>query len=39
MQETIRQSEARPLLFPEHVVTQWNEATEAFWHKALEKMR
>lgn len=38
MQETIRQSKARVLLFPEHVVTQWNEATEAFWHLALEDL-
>jgi apolipoprotein N-acyltransferase len=36
MQETIRQSNARLLLFPEHVVTQWNEATEAFWHESLQ---
>ena len=38
MQETITQSNARLLLFPEHVVTQWNEATEAFWHKSLENV-
>ena len=36
MQEIIRRSDARVLLFPEHVVTQWNEATEAFWHTTLE---
>jgi hypothetical protein len=36
MQETIRQSNARVLLFPEHVVTQWNEATEAFWQESLD---
>lgn len=36
MQEAIRRSNARVLLFPEHVVTQWNEATEAFWHDSLE---
>ena len=36
MQETITQSKARLLLFPEHVVTQWNEATEAFWHQSLQ---
>ena len=35
MQETIRRSNARVLLFPEHVVAQWNEATEAFWNDAL----
>jgi hypothetical protein len=36
MQETLRQSNARVLLFPEHVVTQWNEATEAFWQESLD---
>lgn len=36
MQETIRQSNARVLLFPEHVVTQWNQATEAFWQESLD---
>jgi apolipoprotein N-acyltransferase len=35
MKEIISQSNARLLLFPEHVVTQWNEATEAFWHESL----
>jgi hypothetical protein len=38
MQETIRQSNARVLLFPEHVVTQWNEATEVFWRQTLESL-
>ncbi len=38
MQQTIRQSNARVLLFPEHVVTQWNEATEAFWRLSLENL-
>jgi len=38
MQDTIRQSNARVLLFPEHVVTQWNEATEAFWQGSLESL-
>jgi hypothetical protein len=36
MQETIRQSDARVLLFPEHVVTEWNQATEAFWQESLD---
>src|SRR5215469_1582229 len=36
MQDTIRRSNARVLLFPEHVVTQWNQATEAFWQGTLE---
>jgi apolipoprotein N-acyltransferase len=38
MQETISQSNARLLLFPEHVVTQWTEATDAFWHKSLHTL-
>ena len=38
MQEIIRRSDARVLLFPEHVVTQWNEATEAFWQKSLQRL-
>jgi apolipoprotein N-acyltransferase len=38
MQETIRQSNARLILFPEHVVTQWNEATEAFWRQSLANL-
>jgi hypothetical protein len=36
MQEIISQSDARLLLFPEHVVTQWTEATEAFWQASLQ---
>ena len=38
VQETLRKSSARLLLFPEHIVTQWNEATEAFWHESLEEL-
>jgi hypothetical protein len=38
MQETISRSKARLLLFPEHVVTQWNEATETFWHGSIENI-
>ena len=38
MQETIRQSNAPVLLFPEHVVTQWNEATEVFWYGSLKNL-
>ena len=38
IQETIIQSNARVLLFPEHVVTQWTEATDAFWGKSLQKL-
>jgi apolipoprotein N-acyltransferase len=36
MQDAINRSNARVLLFPEHVVTQWNEATETFWNKSLQ---
>ena len=38
IQETVRQSSARVLLFPEHVVTQWNQATEAFWRDSLDNL-
>ena len=38
MQESIKRSNASVLLFPEHVITQWNEATEAFWRPALEEL-
>src|SRR5580704_6766295 len=33
MQTTIIESHAAVLLFPEHLVTHWNESTEAFWGK------
>jgi apolipoprotein N-acyltransferase len=36
IQSTIAQSHAQVLVFPEHIVTQWSEATEAFWHQSLE---
>ena len=38
MQRTITQSNAQVLVFPEHVVTQWTEATEAFWHTSLDNL-
>jgi len=38
MQETISQSNARVLLFPEHVVNQWTEATDAFWRESLKTL-
>ena len=38
MQETISQSNAPVLLFPEHVVTQWTEATDAFWRESLDNL-
>jgi hypothetical protein len=38
IQRTITQSNAQVLVFPEHVVTQWTEATEAFWHESLDNL-
>jgi hypothetical protein len=38
MQGIINQSNARVLLFPEHVITQWNEATESFWRLTLHNL-
>src|ERR1700730_6690145 len=35
MQTTILESHAAVLLFPEHLVTNWNESTEAFWGDTL----
>jgi hypothetical protein len=35
MQSTILESRAAVLLFPEHLVTHWNESTEAFWGDTL----
>ena len=38
IQRAITQSNAQVLLFPEHVVTQWTEATEAFWRESLDNL-
>jgi hypothetical protein len=38
IQQTIKESEAQVLLFPEHVVNQWTEATEAFWRHSLNDL-
>lgn len=38
IQRTMTQSNAEVLLFPEHVVTQWTVATEAFWHESLDNL-
>lgn len=38
IQASIAQSHAQVLVFPEHVVTQWTEATEAFWHESLDNL-
>jgi hypothetical protein len=38
IQASIAQSHAQVLVFPEHVVTQWTEATEAFWHESLHNL-
>ena len=35
IQETILKSKAVVLLFPEHLVSHWNEATDAFWVSTL----
>jgi len=35
MQTTILESHAAVLLFPEHLVTHWNESTDAFWGNTL----
>jgi hypothetical protein len=35
MQTTMLESHATMLLFPEHLVTHWNESTEAFWEDTL----
>lgn len=35
MQSTILESRAAVLLFPEHLVTNWNESTEVFWGDTL----
>src|SRR6202166_3885469 len=35
IQTTILESRAAVLLFPEHLVTNWNESTEAFWGDTL----
>jgi hypothetical protein len=35
MQTTILESRASVLLFPEHLVTHWNESTDAFWGNTL----
>ena len=35
MQTTILESHATVLLFPEHLLTHWNESTDAFWGNTL----
>jgi hypothetical protein len=35
MQTTIIESHAAVLLFPEHLITHWNESTDAFWGDTL----
>jgi apolipoprotein N-acyltransferase len=35
IQSTIRESHAVVLLFPEHLITHWNESTDAFWGETL----
>ena len=38
MQTTILESHAAVLLFPEHLVTHWNESTDAFWGDTLTSL-
>ena len=38
MQTTILESRVAVLLFPEHLVTHWNESTEAFWEDTLTSL-
>ena len=38
MQTTILESHAAVLLFPEHLVTHWNESTDAFWGNTLTSL-
>jgi apolipoprotein N-acyltransferase len=38
IQASIAQSHAHVLVFPEHVVTYWTEATEAFWRGSLDNL-
>ena len=35
IQTTIRESRATVLLFPEHLVTHWNDSTDTFWQDTL----
>jgi apolipoprotein N-acyltransferase len=35
MQTTIIESHAAVLLFPEHLITHWNESTDVFWRNTL----
>lgn len=38
IQETALSSPARVIIFPETVVSNWNEATDAFWDRTLERL-
>ena len=38
MQATILESHATVLLFPEHLVSHWNESTQAFWGDTLSSV-
>jgi len=39
IQQTAAESPARVLIFPEFIVPRWSEATEAYWHRTLDKCR
>ncbi len=39
IQQKAAETSARVLIFPESVVPRWSEATEAFWHRPLDRCR
>ena len=39
IQQKAAESPARVLIFPEFIVPRWSEATEAFWHRTLDRCR
>jgi hypothetical protein len=39
IQETALSSSARVIVFPETVVSNWNEATDAFWARTVERLK
>jgi apolipoprotein N-acyltransferase len=39
IQQKAAESPAHVLIFPEFIVPRWSEATEAFWHRTLDRSR
>jgi apolipoprotein N-acyltransferase len=39
IQEKAAESPDRVLIFPEFIVPRWSEATEAYWHRSLDRCR